>query len=777
MSVAIPSQTMAFFTNDELRARIFYEKYALRDKDGKVAEATPFEMWQRVAREIASVEPNEKTRKQWEQRFNWLLEDFRFVPGGRIMFGAGQPRRATLLNCYVLAVRQDSLESIFEWCKEAARTYSLGGGCGTDISILRPRGAPVNNSALHSTGAVSFMDLMSMTTGTIGQNGRRGALMITMRIDHPDVLDFITVKNDTKRTKVRFANISLRVTDEFMRAVREGGEYTVWYDNPVVGRLEKRLPAREVWNTLIQNAHASAEPGVIFWDSIKRYSTSEYNGMEVISTNPCSEIPLEDGGACCLGSINLARFVQDPFGTEARVDWEGLEKATRYAVRFLDDVLSYNDPRHPLPIQREASRRSRRIGVGFTGLGDMLCLLGLKYDTEEAIGEVDRMFERIKNIAYDTSADLAVEKGTFPAYDPDHHMKSPFIRGLSPKIQEKIRNQGLRNVAILTVPPVGSGAALAGVTSGIEPIFARSYTRRSESLSQEFYKVYHPLIQTYMDRYGIQEESRLPEFFVTSHEIQPEFRVKMQAAIQKHIDHSISSTVNLPEDSTVEDVSRIYFLAWEMGCKGITVYREGSREGVLITEAISTAEPAAGRKEAVSATAEPGVARVKPRPYKRAGTTLSKDTPLGTVHITMNDDEEGPAEVFVTIGRAGSDITAMAEGYGRMISLYLRTPSAIPLRERVQEMVCQLRGIGGARSVGFGEARITSLADALARAMEEHWLLSEPLNGNGQDAMMESRPLVAVAAKKTSGNLCKCGMPLVHENGCQKCYNCGHSEC
>src|SRR5207247_99927 len=332
---------------------------------------------------------------------------------------------------------------------------------------------------------------------------------------------------------------------------------------------------------------------------------SEYNGMGVITTNPCSEIPLEPYGNCCLGNVNMACFVSDPFGAQPRVDWERLEPALRAATRFLDNVLDYNADKHPLPAQKAASLKSRRIGVGFTGLGVMLMRLGLKYVTVEAVGFVVRLFERIKNVVYDASVNLACEKGVFPAYDADKHLAGRFVATLQPPVLERIRRHGLRNVALLTVPPVGSGAALAGVTSGIEPIFDRAYVRRSESLSQETFKVYHPLVREYMARFEVERETDLPPFFVTAHQIKPEMRVKMQAAIQKHIDHSISSTVNLPRDATLEDVERVYLLAWKLGAKGITVYRESSREGILITGDQAAAQ-SASPKPVVDVLPAPG---------------------------------------------------------------------------------------------------------------------------------------------------------------------------
>src|SRR5579864_7779449 len=521
--VILPKETLEAFGGDELRARVFYEKYALRDESGKQVETVPKQLWHRVARELASVEVNEAKRKEWTEKFHWLLDDFKFVPGGRIMFGAGQSRRSTLLNCYFFKIREDSIEGIFDWCKEAARTYSFGGGVGTDVSLLRPRGTPVNNSAIISTGSVSFMELLSTTTGTIGQAGRRGALMITIRVDHPDIFDFINVKKDLK--KVNYANISVKITDEFMNAVEKDGEFTLRFQNEKV-KLEKTVRAREVWNQLVKAAWQSDEPGLIFWDTIKRDSTTEYNGMAVEGVNPCSEQTLENYGCCCLGSINLSAFVKDAFTGRASVDWSGLTKAAQYATRFLDNVLDYNADKHPLPQQKKASLWSRRIGVGTTGLGDMLIKLGMKYDDEATVEFVDKLFERIKNIIYDYSTDLAVEKGPAPAFEAEKHLAQPFIKRLDSNVREKIRAQGIRNSALTTVPPVGSGSIFVGSSSGVEPVFALYYTRRSKSLSEGEFKVWHPLVKEYMRVFRVTDENALPPYFVTAHQIKGEMRVK-----------------------------------------------------------------------------------------------------------------------------------------------------------------------------------------------------------------------------------------------------------
>jgi ribonucleoside-diphosphate reductase alpha chain len=745
----IPSETLAAFGGDELRARVFYEKYALRDEQGRQVEKVPDDMWRRVAKELASPERDEEKRQEWTAKFHWLLQDYKFVPGGRILFGAGQTRRSTLLNCYFFRIREDSIEAIFDWCKEAARTYSFGGGVGTDISVLRPRGAPVNNSAIYSSGSVSFMELLSTTTGTIGQAGRRGALIITMRVDHPDVMDFINVKKDLK--KVNYANISVKITDHFMRAVESDGDFLLHFKNEKA-EINRTVMARDVWKSLIRGAWESAEPGVLFWDTIKRESTTEYGGMEVQGVNPCSEQTLENYGCCCLGSVNLSAFVQEPFTERASIDWESLTKATQFAVRFLDNVLDYNTERHPLYQQKDASLRSRRIGVGITGLGDMLIKLGLKYDEDSTIGFVDHLFERIKNLIYDYSTDLAKEKGSFPAFNAERHLDQPFTSRLDEKVKEKIRAQGIRNAAITTIPPVGSGSILAGCSSGIEPVFALHYTRRTKSLSESEFKVFHPLVREYMVRTGAKNEGQLPSYFVTSHQIKPEMRVKMQATIQKHIDTAISSTVNLSQETTPEKVEEIYLLAWKMGCKGITVYREGSREGILETAKM------------VKKAEQPKAPFDRPRMME--GRTLKLNLPQGGLYLTANLVNGELKEVFVTLGKSGGDEKADAEALGRLISLYLQHGGD------AESAISTLKGIKG-KYVSWDEGtQLLSIPDAIAKALE---LLT--LNHVVKESEVPLQP--AAPRQVAQGGTCPdCNeSSLIFENGCYKCTSCGYSKC
>ncbi len=778
----IPEKTIDAFGGDELRARVFYEKYALRDKSGRIVEQKPEDMWHRVAREMASPEKNKELKAQWEDNFYWLLSNFKFIPGGRILFGAGQQRRATLLNCYYMPIKEDSLEGIFEWCKEAARTYSFGGGVGTDISILRPKGAPVNNSAIYSTGAVSFMDLLSTTTGTIGQAGRRGALMITLDVKHPDIQEFIEIKNDAQRSKVQFANISIKISDEFMQAVEDDTDFELKFENEKV-KISKTIRARDIWEKLVKSAWASAEPGLIFWDSVKKHSPTEYNGMEVHGVNPCSEQALEDYGNCCLGNINLSPFVKNAFTENASIDWENLEKAFQYSVRFLDNVLDYNMKKHPLSFQTKASTSSRRIGVGFTGFGDMLAKLNIKYDTTEGVEFADKMFEHIKNTVYEASTDLASEKGSFPVFDLDTHLSRPFLDTIDKRIVEKIKKQGLRNACILTVPPVGSGSLLAGTTSGVEPAFALSYYRRSKSLSKEEFKVYHPLVTEYREKFGLENDSELPDTFVTSHEIKPEMRVRMQAAIQKHIDSCISSTVNLPADITLEEVEKIYFLAWKLGCKGITVYREGSREGILVTEEEAKSQqqdkdekklPTQTQNEGMDKTHHPNpisslrsssTEKIKPikRPQCLQGFTEVIKTGYGNLYVTVNTFETRPVEVFVQIGKSGYSTMADAEATGRLVSLALRSGIA------VEDVVEQLEGIGGSSPVFSDGKLVMSIPDALATVLKRHFV------SVGDASVRES------AKRPMDLNLERCpdcgDRALAFEQGCMTCRSCGYSKC
>ncbi len=743
MQIEIPDETLKFFENDQLRARVFIEKYALKDLKMNLLEKTPEQMWKRVAKAISDVE--KENNELWNEKFYKVLKDFRFVPGGRILATAGDPfRRKTPFNCYVSAIRDDSIEAIFTALYESARTYSWGGGWGTDLSTLRPRGAIVHNAASHSTGAVSFMNLFSEVTGTIGQDGRRGALMLMIRVDHPDAPEFITVKNDPERRNVRFANISLKITDEFMKAVENDEDFTLRFENDVVSKMERKVKARDLWNKIVKNAWSCAEPGVLFWDRIKSESPSEYFAP-LVATNPCGEIPLEDGGACCLGSINLTKFVKEPFTEKASLDWGKLDETVRTATRFLDDVIEYGLDRQPLEIQRKAAENGRRIGLGTMGLADMLAMLRMRYDTPESIDFLDKLFDRIKNVSYQESTLIAREKGSFKAFNLSKHMKNPFVQRLWKKTRDMIRENGLRNVTLLSIAPTGSISAMAGVTSGIEPMFAFSYTRRSESLSQKEFKVYHPLVKKYMEEFNIENEDDLPDYFVSAHEVNPYYRVKLQGTIQKHVDNAISSTINLPNNASQETISDIYMQAWKAGCKGITVYRDGSRDAILSVN--DKKGKKTKRKSDFSEEIFLDAKRIK------------LQTPKGSLYLTASfDSNKKLREVFVQIGKSGADEKADAEAIGRLISLYLQNDGD------PEDVINTMEGIQGRDVAWFKGLKIYSLPDAIAKGLR--FILQgkfEPRKEQNSDGF----------------EICpRCGQrTLIRENGCYRCLNCLYSRC
>ncbi len=1207
--IDLPKQTLDFFNNDELRARIFYEKYSLSKIDGSRSELTPVDMWKRISHELSSVEKDEEKKKEFEKKFYWLLEDFKFVPGGRILFGAGANHRATLLNCYYLPIKGDSIENIYDTAKEMARTYSYGGGVGIDISVLRPKGAAVNNAARFSTGSTSFMELYSVTTGIIGQTGRRGALMITLDVTHPDIEDFVTIKSDKK--SVRFANISVKVYDNFMEAVRDDKPFMLRFKNEKVS-FEKEVNAKELWGKIIKTALNTGDPGIMFWDRMKRESPTEYddriaikgtnpcllgdtflqteygltpiakletkqkfaladtierttakkvwltgvkdvykfstalglylsatsnhnvmsrtgpsinpnekrimdnlrednhisikdlkkstgisvqalyryvrtlskkklleiskdsvgktllklsansskinsfewreigqlkkgdkllvsvkegvfpskylelpasiNGhkrnifkftnyidetigsllgwiltggvsishkreksrlldaerfIDIISINKeedsdisnlirnvfgtepkdgkprknkkvrdwsvhgqnlaefieyfglnkyhddveiptqvlssprsvvaaflkrafesdgscvydrvtidsvstkfiaqiqqlllkfgilsaihtskrhkpgknihvlditdlrslvrfkkeigfvssdknrhvgilihkmdrmngkgntqfsskyrwvdsthvetpltdiiplgklpvydcetkshsfvangfvvhnCSEQPLENYGACDLGAINLSSFVSGEFTEGASLNWDDLEKTVRYGVRFLDNVLDYSYDRHALKAQAEETVYARRIGLGIMGMATMFVKLGLRYDTEEAVKFTDDLLKRVKELAYDESSNIAKEKGAFPAFVADKHLGREFVGRLNDSLKDKIRKQGLRNACILTVAPTGSISSMAGVSGGIEPIFALSYTRRSESLSNEYFEVFDPVVKEYMEKFSIKDKKDLPDIFVTAHKIDPIFRVKMQATIQKHIDSSISSTVNLAASADEETVNKIYFYAWEMGCKSITVYREGSKQDILKSKDEESEEKGENLLD-------------EGRPFLLSGTTIRLPTNEGTMYLTVNKNGDGRIkEIFIDMGRSGEAQKSYTEALGRLISIYLQGGGDIV------RIIKTLKGIKGGNSMWFNGIQIFSVPDAVAKGIELTLRNKNPekdnatLHGvlNNDDKLADGKPVMCP----------KCGQAtLIYENGCFVCKSCGYTKC
>ena len=750
-----------YYGDDTLGSDVLKQKYLAP------WEEHPHQMWMRQSTALASVEKTKALRKKWETKFFSILEDFKFVPGGRIMHGAGREDITTTLNnCYVVAVRDDSIKSIYDTIINEALTYKYGGGCGHDLSVLRPSGKAINGTGGESCGPTGFMNLFSENTNTIAQHGRRGANMQTLRIDHPDIKKFISIKTGDV-DMIKYSNISVLLTHDFMDAVKEDKDFNLTYNDEIY----ETVKAKELWNQIIDHAHSSAEPGLLFWDTMKDYHNAEYCSP-LVSTNPCAEQPLPDGGCCNLGAVNLERFVDE----NGNFMIDQFKETVAIGTRFLDNVVDYNMDRHALEDQKQNAKNDRRVGLGILGLGDMLVRLGIKYDSEDALQTIEQIMQIFRDTAYETSAELAVEKGEYPNFDWKGYSKSKFVKNLPKSLQEKIKKDGIRNCTLTTVAPTGSGAIVARVTSGVEPIFATSYKRRvkeNDGYGKSFkeYTVYHPIIETL---FGTDES--LPDHVVTAHHIDPYFRVKMQGAIQKYIDSSISSTVNLAESITVETIADIYMTAYEAGLKGITVYREGSREGILITEKDESIE----EKEMTSTenSVDPALDKTpRTRPTQTAGVTRRIRTGEGTLYITINEDENGLCEVFTTIGKAGGNAAAQSEAISRLISLSLRSgldPHAI---------VRQLKGISGPNPTWEDGRLILSTPDAIGKALDDY--LSErndKSNGEIKQQNLDT-PRITLAQEKVEVDGCDEGLGhnecpnVINEGGCLTCRECGWSKC
>ncbi|MCR8744783.1 adenosylcobalamin-dependent ribonucleoside-diphosphate reductase [Romboutsia lituseburensis] len=520
-----------------------------------------------------------------------LIRERKFLFAGRILANRGLSKdgiKVTYSNCYVLQPPNDNIESIFDTAKYLARTFSYGGGVGIDISNLRPRGSKVHNSAKTTTGAVSFMDLYSMTTGLIGQRGRRGALMISMDVNHPDIEDFIDIKTDLD--KVTKANISVRINDRFMNAVENKETYECKFEIQETKEvITKKVDAYKLFMKLIKNNWDFAEPGILFWDNIeKNHLLSEDKNFKYAGVNPCAEEPLPAGGSCLLGSINLAEFIVEPFTENAIFDIKKFRACVSDCVIGLNEVLEEGLPLHPLGIQKETVSKYRQIGLGVMGIADMLIKLNIRYGSEKSIKLCEKLSKIMLNEAVKQSALLAKDYGVYEMYNEEAIMKSRFFKeNIDKDTADLVKTYGIRNSQLLTIPPTGSISTMLGISGGIEPMFNLSYIRKTESLHNEdvYYKVYTPIVKEYMDINSIDNEEDLSDIFVTAMNLKAEDRIKMQKAWQKHIDASISSTINIPYESTVEDVYDIYMDAWKNNLKGITIYRDGcQRGGVLLNE-------------------------------------------------------------------------------------------------------------------------------------------------------------------------------------------------
>ncbi len=735
---------------------VLRERYLRRNENEQTME-TPEKMFWRVATAIAAAE------KTWSEtqgeiqtiarQFYELMTTRKFLPNSPTLMNAGVEGQLQYSACFVLPV-EDSMTGIFEAIKRAAIIHKSGGGTGFAFSRLRPKGSRVKTSGGKASGPVSFMRVFDAATDAVKQGGRRrGANMGILRVDHPDILEFVTCKLEGG---IANFNISVAVTDSFMQAVGRDEEYELVA--PQTGKVTGRLRAREVFDKIVRAAWANGDPGLIFLDRINNSPANPTPELgQIEATNPCGEQPLLPNEACNLGSINLARFAYPGVADNGRhgdVAWDDLERTVRLAVRFLDDVIEVNP--YPLPEIDQAAKSNRRIGLGVMGWADMLFTLGIPYDSSEALALADEIMSFIKRVGHDEDIKLAEERGPFPNWERSIYQHGP------PR----------RNATVTTIAPTGSISIIAGCSSGIEPAFALAFRhivgeRRLQFVNPVFEQMAHQqgfyspeLMARVAKRGRIGGLTDVPEeiqrVFVTAHEIAPEWHVRMQAAFQKHTDNGVSKTINMPNCATVEDVAEAYKLAFHEGCLGITIFRDGCRGEQVLH---------------VGADKETEVPQLTVKPRARAlhGVTYQARTPLGTAFITVNENgTHQPFEVFTNVGKAGSDTAAVAEALGRLISLTLRLPSSLSPLKRMAEVVDQLSGIGGGRPMGFGPHRVRSLPDAIAQVLADHIGLAEAYR------MVEEAENV-----EEPGDLCpNCGQAtLMAQEGCRKCYSCGFSEC
>jgi ribonucleotide reductase alpha subunit/intein/homing endonuclease len=605
--------------------------------------------------------------------------------------------------------------------------------------------------------------------GIYTSNSRRGALMLMLDDTHPDIEEFITVKRTPG--KIEHANLSVCISDKFMQAVKDDADWDLTWQ----GEVKKTIRARDLWDLICTSAWESAEPGMVFIDRYNKESNTWYY-EDIRCVNPCGEQGLPAFGVCNLGALNLSAFVQN-----GQMDWERLADRSKVAMRFLDNVVDANE--YFIKENEEAQLGTRRTGLGTMGLADALIKMKVAYGSEASIPIIERIYTTIRDAAYEASADIAAEKGPFPRFEHDKYMQGRFIKRLPKAVQEKIRKQGIRNAVLLTQAPTGTTSLLAGVSSGIEPVYDFAMVRRDRTGE---HILYHPLLQAWRDEHP---NEPTPNYFVSSNDLTPEEHVRVQATVQRYTDSSISKTVNAPNSHTVAEVQTLYRLAYEMGCKGITYYRDGSRDAVL-TRVEDERKAAEAQQAAVITPVTSIQDGVKPRPAVVHGYTRQVSAPEGKVNVTINSDEHGPLEVFVNVGKAGSDIAALAEALGRLISLNLRILSPLSQTDRAREIADQLRSIGGSRSVGFGPQQVRSLPDAVARTLELHLetlaaqeppeeTASPPAQNSSENGYAEHAATLTMSHLQTTGNLCsQCGCnTMVYEEGCRKCYNCGHSEC
>lgn len=714
---------------------------------------------------------NNESFEEWLDRISGgntlvkqLIKDKKFLFGGRILASRGvTDRRVTYSNCYVIKPPTDCIEDIFEAGKKLARTYSYGGGCGIDISNLRPKGAIVHNAAKSTSGAVSFMDFYSYVTGLIGQAGRRGALMISISCEHPDIEEFINLK--TKQGVCEKANISIRVSDEFMQAAIDDRDWETSFTSLETGTITRTFRARDLLKLLAKRNWEWAEPGLLYWDRITGYNMLNNDGnFAYAGVNPCAEEPLPAGGSCLLGSINLSEFVVNPFTDKANIDWGGLEEAVAIAVLGLNEVLNEGMMLHPLEEQRESVRNWRQIGLGTCGLADMLIKLGITYGSEQAIQATTNVYETIARTAVMASLELAKVNGCYPMCRKEKLVNSSFIQALNlpENVFKDIETYGLHNSQLLTCAPTGSIATMLQVSTGVEPNFALKYTRKTQSLNGKdtYYDVNAKIVEDFYDSHFMCTEGRhnglpLPDYFVESKDIAPIDRIKMQGVLQKYTDASISSTINLPNEATVDDVYNIYVEAWKHGLKGVTIYRAGcNREGILTVK----------KPEKMMSTAAPK--RPETLPCDIHKVKVKGESFIVCVGLY----DEKPYEVFVfrlkhnvPLSDNNGTITKKSKGVYSLDSSELKIANLLNTDISVEEKAATLyssmllrHGINIKYIIKTAKKvndNITSFSSAMCRVLAKY---------------------VPVT---TEGKCPECGADLVHEGGCIHCSQCSYSKC
>lgn len=699
-----------------------------------------------------------------------LILEKKFLFGGRILSNRGLEKKGvktTLSNCYVIAPPEDNIESIFECATKLARTYSYGGGCGIDISKLAPRGAKVRNTAKETSGSVSFMDLYSLVTGLIGQNGRRGALMISLACDHPDIEEFIEIKSDLER--VTKANISIRITDKFMEAVENNEDFVLSFTREETDdTITKTINARELFHKICEMNWDYAEPGMLFWDRIENWNmlTNDSN-FKYAGTNPCAEEPLPAGGSCLLGSINLAEFVTE----DKKFNFNSFVDAVDIAVRALNEVLDEGLPLHPLQEQRDSVRDWRQIGLGIFGLADMLIKMGIKYGSEESIELCDNIGFAMADQAIFTSSIIAIGNGVYPKYNSCAIETSPFLRAnVDNDTYGKVKLYGLNNSQLLTIAPTGSLSSMLGVSGGIEPIFANYYTRKTESLHSrdEYYKVYTPIVEQYMKEHDITDDTMLPDFFVTAQDLDYKNRIAMQAVWQKHIDASISSTVNVPNSFTVEETEDLYMSAWKSGLKGVTIFRDGCKRTAILT----TSETKTETKEDTESNTGLKRGEIIATDDNIIGLKRKLMTGCGSLHCQAFFDQSNGElrEIYLSKGSTGGCNNFMI-GLSRMISAAARAGVSL------DDIVDQLMSTGACPSYAKrGKSKGSCCPMAIAYALKDmHKQFNEYFaNTNVKEFYVEED---TVTETKNVIKCPECGEELVFEGGCNICKSCGWSKC